>query len=131
MGQRIGFVEDSDEDFALFARVFSRDWELERWPTGEAAVQAFGAVDPRVLGVRVLLVDHDLPGIDGVRVIERIRACPGGDLPLVCMVSGSGRTEIPQRALAAGADAFIAKPEDIAGLRDLAARVAQMAGARA
>ncbi|MBO9531813.1 MAG: response regulator [Solirubrobacteraceae bacterium] len=126
----IGFVEDSDDDFALLSRVFSEAWNLHRWSTGESAAQAFTGPAPHAAGVEVLLVDHDLPGMDGVAVIEHVRACMGANSPLVCMVSGTGRPGISESALAAGADAFFAKPNSVSGLRELAAAVAALAAAR-
>lgn len=114
----------------MFSRVFGRRWELVRWSTGEQAVEAFRSGGGLAAGVAVLLVDHDLPGINGVAVIEHVRASPGGDVPVVCMVSGSGRAEVPAAALGAGADAFIAKPSTATGLRALEAQVAMLAEGR-
>ncbi len=76
------------------------------------------------------MVDHDLPGINGIAVIERVRACMGEAAPLVCMVSGTGRPGISESALAAGADAFFVKPGNVAGLRDLVEQVSALASSR-
>ncbi|MEH3052937.1 MAG: response regulator [Patulibacter minatonensis] len=128
--RQAGFVEDSDEDFALFSRVFSDRWELRRWETGEAATEALARTEAQVAAYEVFMVDHDLPGMNGVAVIERIRASSGGDEPLVCMVSGTGRPGISDSALAAGADAFFEKPGSVAGLRALAAQISALVATR-
>lgn len=126
----MGYVEDNDDDFVVFSRIFSQTWELERWVTGEAAAETLTADADRLAALGVLMVDHDLPGMNGVAVIERVRASAGGHAPLVCMVSGTGRPGISVAALAAGADAFFEKPGSIAGLRQLAAQIAGLAEAR-
>lgn len=65
----------------------------------------------------VVLLDIEMPGIDGFEVLERIK----GDeairhLPVI-MISGLGDTESVVRCLEIGADDFLPKPFDVAILR--------------
>ena len=68
-----------------------------------------------ILGGRydVALIDIGLPGCDGYEVARRVRAAPGADVVLVAL-TGYGRDEDRTRAAAAGFDAFLVKPFDIA-----------------
>jgi CheY-like chemotaxis protein len=127
---QLAFIEDSDEDFALFQRVFKQCGSLIRWSSGEAALTAFrgGGVDLR--GIDALLVDLNLPGMDGVQLIESARALPGGSVPLVCVLSSSQSAADIARATRAGADGYLVKPEDVAGLRGLPRQLAAMAELR-
>jgi CheY-like chemotaxis protein len=74
--------------------------------TGEAAI---AAVERN--GYDVVLMDVTLPGLDGLAAARAIRAMPGGvaDVPIIGI---SGRTEKADQnaALAAGMNAFLAKP---------------------
>jgi CheY-like chemotaxis protein len=80
--------------------------------TGEAAVAAVerGAYD-------VVLMDLTLPGLDGLSAARAIRALPDGAAS-VRIIGVSGRTEPAnvEAALAAGMNAFLAKPVSAAAL---------------
>jgi CheY-like chemotaxis protein len=80
--------------------------------TGEAAVAAVerGAYD-------VVLMDLTLPGLDGLSAARAIRALPDG-AACVRIIGVSGRTEPAnvEAALAAGMNAFLAKPVSAAAL---------------
>jgi CheY-like chemotaxis protein len=67
-----------------------------------------------------MLLDLDLPGVDGFQVARLIRQReePGYRIPIVAVTARSGGDE-EARALEAGMDAFLRKPfggEDLAGL---------------
>jgi CheY-like chemotaxis protein len=71
-----------------------------------------------------MLVDIGLPELDGYEVARRVRAIPGlRELPLVAL-TGFGREEDRERALAAGFDHHLTKPVDPSRLRTLVARLA-------
>lgn len=55
-----------------------------------------------------LIVDVDLPGIDGVALLQHLRA-RGLGLPAV-VITGKPSTFVRQQALQAGATAFLEKP---------------------
>ena len=80
--------------------------------TGEAAVAAVerGAYD-------IVLMDVTLPGLDGLEAARAIRALPDG-VAGVRIIGVSGRTEPAdvEAALAAGMNAFLAKPVSPAAL---------------
>lgn len=57
-----------------------------------------------------LIVDVDLPGMDGISLLQRLRA-QGLTLPAV-VITGQPSTFVRQQALAAGATAFLEKPVD-------------------
>lgn len=107
----VGVVEDSDEDFAIFARVFRRvaaDAKVQRWTRAEAALDQLTdeAPAPRP---DVLVVDLSLPGIDGCELVRRLRDHPGiSDVPMF-MLSGSDRQLDIDRCLEAGATAYFSK----------------------
>lgn len=122
---KLGIVEDSDEDFAMFRRVFGSVASIQRWADGESAIRSFE--DGFELSrLTTLIVDLNLPGMDGFELIERVRALPDGDAPTVCVLSSSTRPQDMRRAEEVGADGYLVKPADIAGLRALPAKVAEI-----
>ncbi|MDQ8044326.1 MAG: response regulator [Solirubrobacteraceae bacterium] len=118
-----GLVEDSDEDFAAFSRVVDRDAPgalLTRWRRAEEALASLaegGA--PADAWPSILVVDLNLPGIDGCELVRRLRAAPATRTLPVFVLSGSSRQADIDRCYAAGANAYLTKPASAAELRSL------------
>jgi CheY-like chemotaxis protein len=72
--------------------------------TGEAAINAAkaGAYD-------AVFMDVTLSGLDGIEATRRIRALPGGRVPVIGL-SGRSSAEEEERARAAGMDDYLSKP---------------------
>ncbi|RGC69348.1 Sensory transduction protein regX3 [Micromonospora sp. MW-13] len=79
-------------------------------PTGREALSSFDGSD-------LVLLDLDLPDIDGLDVCRNIRAA--GDTPVIAFTSGGGEAD-RVLGLQAGADDCMGKPY---GLRELSARM--------
>ncbi|MBO9534096.1 MAG: response regulator [Solirubrobacteraceae bacterium] len=126
----VGVVEDSDDDFVLFARVFRDEWDLRRWTTGEEAIEEFRRDSRRLGELAVLVVDLSLAGIAGDEVVQRVREFPEGRQLPVCVFTGSRRDADRRRGMDTGADAFLVKPSDAERLRQLPELLAQLAGRR-
>jgi len=109
-------VEDSDEDFEALARVMrettSRDAVI-RYQTGEEALAGVTADEPPAL----VLLDLNLPGLQGVDVLARWKSDPVLRVVPVVVLSGSSREEDIDAAYSAGANAYMTKPIDYAELR--------------
>ena len=78
-------------------------WLIETYASAEAFIKAFHS--PRE---GVLLVDAQMPGMDGVDLIERLHS-EDKDLPAI-MISGQADIRLAVRAMKAGAAAFLEKP---------------------
>ncbi len=75
----------------------------------------------------VILTDLSMPGMDGFEFIAALkRRDETKNIPVV-MFSSSGLHYDEQRALAAGCEAFYPKPETMAGLSEVLAKVATIA----
>jgi class 3 adenylate cyclase len=79
---------------------------------GFAAFQGLEADPPDVV-----LLDIEMPGIDGIEVLERLKANEALRHIPVIMISGVDDTDAIVRCLGAGADDFLPKPFDPAILR--------------
>ena len=60
----------------------------------------------------VLLVDWNMPVMDGLSFLRRLRGLPGGDQPKVLFCTIETRPDRIAEALAAGADDYVMKPFD-------------------
>ena len=70
----------------------------------------------------LILLDWQMPVMDGMQFLKRLRAEPGGDQPKVVFCTVENDLERIREALDAGADEYIMKPFDgsiVAGKLDL------------
>jgi putative two-component system response regulator len=74
---------------------------------GPSALRSVNASPPDLV-----LLDVQMPGMDGYEVCERIKATPKGALLPVVMITALDRTSDRVRALECGADDYMSKPVD-------------------
>jgi two-component system cell cycle response regulator DivK len=60
----------------------------------------------------LILMDIQLPGIDGLELTRRLKADPGTDQIIIIGLTAYAMKGDEERILAAGCDAYIAKPID-------------------
>jgi DNA-binding response OmpR family regulator len=114
---RILVVEDEADIAGLIKHALERraDTRVEIVPTGSAALAAVTAQPPDLM-----ILDLNLPGLDGAEVCRLVRARPAtATLPIIMLTA---RTSEDDRVagLDLGADDYVTKPFS---LRELAARV--------
>ncbi|WP_424186322.1 response regulator [Actinokineospora sp. G85] len=111
-GQQVVLVvEDSEEDREAIERALSRshpELALEFLPEGGGVLARLRATDrPRP---SLLLLDLNMPGVDGYRTLADIRADDDlADLTVVVLTSSTASADI-DRCYAAGADSYVYKP---------------------
>jgi two-component system, cell cycle response regulator DivK len=118
VGHRILYVEDNPANLALVTKVLEHagDYRVTGVTTGEEGLEHVRRELPDLL-----LLDLDLPGIDGFEVARRIKQDPAlKSLPVVAITASVMKQERRQ-ALEAGCVGFIEKPFDIEELRRLVA----------
>jgi PAS domain S-box-containing protein len=81
---------------------------------GQAALDRAG-----VFGADVVLLDLGMPGLDGFEICRRLRAIDSPHRPRIVAMTGWGREEDRARTAAAGFDAHLVKPVDLAALARL------------
>ncbi|TFG83567.1 MAG: response regulator [Spirochaetales bacterium] len=72
-----------------------------------------------------IVLDIDLPGIDGNKICRKIKTDPHFGKPFIVAITGLEEVSAKERILASGADAFMPKPLDF---QALVAQVADFAG---
>ena len=107
----IHIVDDDDQLRAVLARSLERDGQIVQ---GHASAEEFFQAY-RSGGDACLLVDVQLPGMDGFALIDHLRQA-GDTLPAI-MITGFGDVAAAVRAMQCGAADFIEKPVRAATLR--------------
>ena len=113
-------VEDNPADVAITQRALREigfPAELVVVRDGQEAVdyllrQGEHAHDPQWRIPDLILLDLNLPRMDGRQVLERIRATPALRVVPVVVLTPSRREEDVQSLYAAGANTYIEKPQD-------------------
>ena len=58
----------------------------------------------------LLLIDRNMPGLDGASCVQRIRSLSGGDHAKILMVSSDATVDRIKEAMTAGCNGFLPKP---------------------
>ena len=103
---KILLIEDDETVRALLARAFARSGaQVLQAEDGAAGMRRIYADKPDAV-----LLDIEMPGIDGFGALERIRDLT--DVP-VMMLTSSGDKDVKLRAFEGGADDYVTKPFDM------------------
>lgn len=119
-------VEDSEEDYEMFMRVVKKtdlQFELNRCETGEEALiflknQNIYQDKEKFQKPSVILLDLNLPGIDGRKVLEKIKLDPNLQLIPVVIFSTSSNPKDIEECYQKGANGYVIKPMDISLLQE-------------
>jgi CheY-like chemotaxis protein len=80
-------------------------FSLREAGNGEEALES--ALEDRP---EIVLLDHEMPGLDGVETCRRLRSDPVTADATIVMLTGYSDVDAERRATGAGADHFLAKP---------------------
>ncbi len=116
-------VEDNDDDVALTRRAFQKNNILNSLAVARDGVEAldylFGTGahagrDPHDLPA-VMLLDLELPRVDGLEVLRRVRADARTRLLRVVVLTSSKEEQDVVQSYSLGANSYIRKPVDFDG----------------
>jgi two-component system, cell cycle response regulator DivK len=111
-GSPILVVEDNDKNMKLFRDVLNATgYDTLEATTGEDAVEL-----ARTRSVALVLMDVQLPGMDGVEALEQLRRDARTASIPVLAVTAQAMSGDEQRFRNAGFDGYLSKPVDIASL---------------
>jgi two-component system, cell cycle response regulator DivK len=110
-GELILIIEDNEKNRRLVRDVLQfKGYETIESETGEEGVELARSRQPALV-----LMDIQLPGIDGITALKRLRADPATHAIRVMAVTASAMTQDRQTILAAGFDGYQSKPINVKG----------------
>ena len=123
-GPLILVVEDNDKNRKLVRDVLTvKGYRVIEAETGEVGLRLAHEQPPALI-----LMDIQLPGIDGIEALRRLRADPvTAGIPVVA-VTASAMTQDRQKILAAGFDGYQAKPISVRPFLELVREVLDRPG---
>jgi CheY-like chemotaxis protein len=117
-GESVLVVDDNPTNLKLVAYVLtSRGFDVRTAIDAETAITAIAARAPKLI-----LMDLQLPGIDGLELTRRLKADPQTRTIVILAVTAYAMKGDEERARAAGCDGYVAKPIDTRTLPDIVAK---------
>lgn len=117
-------VVDDDADFNNLVRQFLSkrypDFTVNQAFDGYDAGRAISQFKPDVV-----ILDINLPGVDGYKLCRAIKADENLSRPIVVVISGVEDPDNEARAIDAGADAYVRKPIEMESLPQLIEQLAE------
>ena len=116
-GESILIVDDNAQNLKL-ARflLVGHGYDVRTAGDAEEALRALEAWTPRVI-----LMDIQLPGMDGLELTQRLKHDPQRRGVIIIALTAYAMKGDRERALAAGCDAYVAKPIDTDALPQMIA----------
>jgi CheY-like chemotaxis protein len=118
MTYSILYVEDNADNMRLVRRALeARGYAVHEAVNGMEGLEKAKAVKPNLI-----LLDINLPDIDGYEVARQLRSVGGADLhytPIIAITANALKGDA-EKALTAGCDVYMAKPINV---RELWARI--------
>ena len=112
LGKRVLIVEDNEKNLKLVRDVLqATGYRTLQATTGEEAVELALSQAPALV-----LMDVQLPGIDGVEALERLRQNERTASIPVLALTAQAMSGDRERFLEAGFDGYLAKPVDVGEL---------------
>ena len=106
MNKRILVVEDQEDNRQIIRDMLSAtDYEIMEAESGEQALEAVAKQRPDLI-----LMDIQLPGMDGYEATRQIKADPGLRSITIIAVTSYALSGEEQKARAAGCDEYVPKP---------------------
>jgi CheY-like chemotaxis protein len=117
-GEQILIVDDNATNLKLVAYLMKANgYDVETALDAESAIEAI-----RLRRPQVVLMDIQLPGIDGLELTRRLKANPETREIVIIAVTAYAMKGDQDKALAAGCDDYITKPIDTRQLPETIAR---------
>jgi two-component system, sensor histidine kinase and response regulator len=119
IGRSVLVADDNATNRKIFQKILEK-WEMV--PTlvdsGPAAVEAVFEAERRGEPFDIVLLDVNMPGMDGFSTAEQLRDQAEGPLPTVMLVTSSDQFGDAERCKNIGVAAYLVKPVRQAALRD-------------
>lgn len=118
MGDRVLIVDDNPTNLKLVSfLVKASGYEVDSAQDAESAMAAINANRPKLV-----LMDLQLPGVDGLELTRRLKADPATRAIKIIAVTAYAMKGDQEKAIAAGCDDYVTKPVDTRALPQLIAK---------
>lgn len=110
-------VEDAETCASILEIIFSSIQDL-RVITASTAEGAWELIESGQEGIRAIVTDLHMPGMDGFELMERVRSHKVHSGVPIIVITGCTDPDVPERARVSGANAVFMKPYSPARVRE-------------
>jgi DNA-binding response OmpR family regulator len=121
MNKQIALIDDSSPFCLLVRQIFEHQYDVDTF----AAATDFLAVTSRISHYDLIILDINLPGIDGLEALSKLKSMPETASIPILLLTGDARKDTVVRGIKLGAQDYMTKPIDPLMLEE---RVAQLLG---
>jgi len=115
-------IEDNPMNLRLMQQIFAgkKEWELRSASTAESGLEMARAYPPQLI-----LMDINLPGMDGYQALRLLKAAPEtSGIPVIALTANAMKGD-RERGMAAGFADYLTKPLDILDLLEVLGKLLQ------
>ena len=124
-GRRVLVVDDNDAAALVLCELLRElGFEVHSASSGPAALQAVALADTQAQAFDFVMMDWQMPGMDGLETVRHIQEMHTHTAPFVLMVTAHRRQELLKGAQALGVEHVLAKPISASLLVDTMMRIA-------
>jgi two-component system sensor histidine kinase/response regulator len=122
-GRRALVVDDMPEAREVISAMLERmGFIVETVNSGEEALQVMTVASMNSKPYEVLILDWQMPGIDGIQTLKRVNTMSLSEYPLAFLATADDDANLGDMAKAAGFSAVLAKPVTASNLHDTLAK---------
>ncbi|CAH2068661.1 unnamed protein product [Thlaspi arvense] len=114
-GLQVLLADDDDVNRGVTRKLLQKTWVLR--------CECLSALDSAVLSFQIVLLDLQMPDMDGFEVAMRIRKFRSRSWPLIIALTASGDEEVREKCSQTGMNGLIRKPVLLQGVADELRRV--------
>jgi len=119
MSRSLLLIEDDPHVLAVLHQFFTKaGWTVARASDGRMGIESYERDRPSIV-----VVDHDMPGLSGLQVLQILKARDPDATVLI--LTGHGDVALAVEAMQAGAETFLTKPVDLPLLAAATERAAE------
>lgn len=121
MAKNVLYIEDNPDAIVFFKRVVSKlgDFKLHTYESGDALIKNAKREDKAVVNPEIILLDINLPGMNGFEILEYLRAQEEfRHVPVIMFTSSEDEQDI-KKSYERGANAYLVKPDNLKMLHNV------------
>lgn len=115
MAKNVLYVEDNDDAIVFFKRIVNKlgNFNLVTHESGDALLQTIEQEDQDLVVPEIILLDINLPGMNGFEILKHIRKMNKFKHVPVIMFTSSENEQDVKLSYESGANAYLVKPDNL------------------
>ncbi|WP_153801188.1 response regulator [Foetidibacter luteolus] len=115
MPRNVLYIEDNPDAVVFFKRIINKlgDYALHTFESGDSLVQTTAESEQHQLKPEIILLDINLPGMNGFETLQYIRSrSEFKTIPVIMFTSSEDEQDI-KKSYEYGANAYLVKPDNL------------------